>query len=143
MASATDFKAWAQQDLVMTLPTALGDRDFRVRPPSVADAGKLLACAVRGEVNLGLFPGNEIPEEVQAVLDTIEPTEHPALGATYDEMVKAGLSPVTIDRVAYYATFYWARGEEYADTLARLLFTPRVTDDLFPAEGGGATPKAS
>lgn len=142
MASAADFKAWAQQDLVMTLPTPLGDRDFRVRPPSVADAGKLLACAVRGEIELGLAPVKEIPDEIQAVLDTIDPNEHPALGKTYDEMVEADLSQVTIDRFAYYAIFYWARGEEYADTLARLLFTPRVTDDLFPDEGGEAAPKA-
>lgn len=138
MASAADFKAWAQQDLVMPLPTPLGVRDFRVRPPSVADAAKLLACAVRGEIELRLVPVKEIPENVQAVLDTIEPGEHPALGATYDEMVEAGLSQVTIDRFAYYAIFFWARGEEYADTLARILFAPRVTDELFPDEDGGA-----
>lgn len=137
MASATDFAAWAQQDLVIPI----GGRTFVVRPPSVADAGKLLACAVRGEVNLRMVKG-PIPDEVQRVLDTIG-DEHPALGPAYDEMVEAGLSPVTIDRLAYYATFYWARGEEYADTLARVLFTPRVTDDLFPDEEDEPLPKAS
>lgn len=130
MASTSDFKAWAQQDLVIPL----GDRTFTVRPPSVDAAGKLLACAVRGEVNLRIVEG-PIPDDVQAVLDTIGKDEHPALGDTYKEMVAAGLSPVTIDRLGYYAVFYWARGEEYADTLARILFTPRVTDDLFPDEG--------
>lgn len=141
MASASDFKAWAQQDLVIPdLDTPLGVRTFRVRPPSVDDAGKLLACAVRGEVNLGLVEG-PIPDDVQAVLDSIQPGEHPALGDTYQELVDAKLSPVTIDRLGYYAVFYWARGEEYADTLARILFTPRVTDDLFPEEGSEVAPK--
>src|SRR5690606_8893748 len=88
---------------------------------------KVLACAVRGEVNLNVVPG-PIPDEVQAVLDTIKPDEHPALGDAYQEMVDAGLSPVTIDRLGYYAVFYWARGEEYADRLARILFTPREVD---------------
>lgn len=139
MASASDFKSWAEPDLVIPL----GGRDFIVRPPSVGNMGKLLACAVRGEVKLGLAEG-PIPDEVQQVLDTIEPDEHPALGDTYQEMVDAGLHPVTIDRFAYYAVFYWARGEEYADSLARVLFTPRVTDDLFPGEEeGGAAPKGS
>lgn len=142
MASASDFKAWAQQDLVIPdLDTPLGVRTFRVRPPSVGDGGKLLACAVRGEVKLGLVEG-PIPDDVQAVLDTIEPGDHPALGETYQELVDAGVSQFTIDRLAYYAIFYWARGEEYADTLARILFTPRVTDDLFPdGDSGGPAPK--
>ncbi|EYT59451.1 hypothetical protein [Microbacterium sp. UCD-TDU] len=136
MASASDFESWAEPDLVIPL----GGQTFRVRPPSVDDAAKVLACAVRGEVNLGIVKG-EIPDEVQAVLDTIGPDDHPALGETYQEMKQAGLSPVTIDRFGYYAVFYWARGEEYADTLARLLFTPRVTDNLFPDDGGEASPK--
>ncbi|MFK4760296.1 hypothetical protein ACI3KS_05110 [Microbacterium sp. ZW T5_45] len=136
MASAADFKAWAQQDLVIPL----GDRTFTVRPPSVDDAGKLLACAVRGEVVLGIVKG-PIPDEVQEVLDSIEPGEHPALGDTYQEMVDAKLSPVTIDRFAYYAIFYWARGEEYADRLARILFTPRDIAGDASAEGGGDRPK--
>lgn len=136
MASAADFKAWAQQDLVIPL----GDRTFTVRPPSVDDAGKLLACAVRGEVFLGIVKG-PIPDEVQEVLDSIEPGEHPALGDTYQEMVDAQLSPVTIDRFAYYAIFYWARGEEYADRLARILFTPRDITGAASTESGGDAPK--
>lgn len=136
MASASDFQSWAEPDLVIPL----GDQTFRVRPPSVDDAAKVLACAIRGEVNLEMVEG-PIPDEVQAVLDTIGPDDHPALGETYHEMKTAGLSPLTLDRLGYYAVFYWARGEKYADTLARLLFTPRVTDDLFPDGDGGAAPK--
>ena len=59
------------------------------------------SAAVRGEVNLGLVKG-EIPEAVQRVLDTIEPDDHPALGAAYAEMSDAGVPAVTIDRMAYY-----------------------------------------
>lgn len=129
MATASDFATWAEPDLKIPLD----GRTFRVRPPSVDDAAKVLACAVRGEVNLGIAEG-PIPDEVQAVLDTIGPKDHPALGDAYQEMVDAGLSPVTIDRIGYYAVFFWARGEQYADSLAAALFTPRVTDDLFPDE---------
>lgn len=138
MATASDFATWAEPDLVIPL----GDHTFRVRPPSVSDAAKVLACAVRGEVNLRLVEG-PIPDEVQDVLDTIGTDDHPALGDAHQEMVDAGLSPVTIDRLGYYAVFYWARGERYADRLARLLFTPRVTDDLFPDEDGEESPKGS
>lgn len=137
MASASDFATWAEPDLVIPL----GGRTFRVQPPSVGDVAKLLACAVRGEVNLGIVKG-PIPDEVQAVLDSITPDEHPALGDAYQEMVDAGLSPITIDRIGYYAVFYWTRGEQYADALAQQLFTPRVTDDLFPDGEGAAVPKA-
>lgn len=91
--------------------------------------GKLLASAVRGEVNLGLVEG-EIPDEVQEILDALQPDEHPALGATYQQMVDDGVHPVTIDRMAYYAIFYWARGKEYADALATILFTPRAVDQV-------------
>ncbi|WP_295035404.1 hypothetical protein [uncultured Microbacterium sp.] len=134
MASASDFKAWAQPDLVIPFR----GRDFIVAPPSVDDSAKLLACAVRAEVAFGLAEG-PIPDEVHAVLDTISPDEHPALGSVYNEMVAAGLSPVTIDRMAVYAIFYWARGEEYADKLATVLWTPRE----LPEAGEPAGPKAS
>lgn len=134
MASPSDFKAWAQPDLVIPFE----GRGFRVAPPSVEDSAKLLACAVRFEVDLEIVAG-PLPDEVQAVLDTIGPAEHPALGSTYDEMVAAGLSPVTIDRMAVYALFYWVRGEEYADALATIMWTPRELSDA----GEPAGPKAS
>ncbi|MFD6699685.1 MULTISPECIES: hypothetical protein [unclassified Microbacterium] len=127
--SAADFQAWAIPDLVIPL----GGRDYSVRPPSVGNMGKLLACAVRGEIALGLAEG-PIPDEVQAVLDTISPDEHPALGDVYQQMVDDGQHPVTIDRMAYYAIFYWAKGKEYADALAEVLWTPRETAKVVAAE---------
>lgn len=133
--SAVDFESWAAPDLQLTFR----GRTYTVAPPSVADARKILAAAVRGEVNLGLVKG-EIPEAVQRVLDTIEPDDHPALGAAYGEMSDAGVPAVTIDRMAYYAVFFWARGKEYADGLAALLWTPPPAG----SEGGGdADPKGS
>lgn len=127
MATAADFASWAVPDLIITL----GERDFIVRPPSVDDMGKLLACAVRGEVGLGIVNG-PIPPEVQEVLDSIK-GEHPALGAAYHEMVDAGIHSTTIDRMAYYSVFYWTRGKEYADRIAMLLWGRETLD----ADGSG------
>ncbi|WDH80203.1 hypothetical protein PTQ19_07165 [Microbacterium esteraromaticum] len=138
MGTAPDFAAWAVPDLVIPL----GGRTYTVQPPSVGDMGKLLACAVRGEVNLKLVKG-PIPDEVQEILDTIGPGEHPALGDTYAQMVADGLHPTTIDRMAYYAIFYWARGKEYADALATLLFTPRDLDADSDESEGEPDPKGS
>ena len=118
---AIDFGEWVAPDLKLEL----GGRTYMVRPPTVEAAKMILAAAVRGEVNLRLVEG-EIPKEVQAVLDTIG-DEHPALGDAYAEMVADKVPAATIDRMAYYAVFYWARGKEYADTLAKLLWLPRET----------------
>lgn len=134
MATAADFASWAVPDLVIPL----GGREYTVRPPSVATMGKLLACAVRGEVNLGIVDG-EIPDEIQDILDTIGQDEHPALGDAYKQMVDDGLHPLTIDRMAYYAVFFWARGKDYADSLATLLWMPRETE----GEGEAPAPKDS
>jgi hypothetical protein len=124
--SARDFAAWAEPNLVLTL----GERTYRVRPPSVADGGKLLALAVRGEVAVGISPG-PILAEVQDVLDGIGPDEHPALGPeVYAQLVADGASDVTISRMAYYAIFYWTRGPEYADWIAAALFTPRDVEGV-------------
>ena len=131
---AVDFSEWVAPDLTITLE----GRTYTVRPPSVEAAKQILAAAVRGEVNLGLVKG-EIPAEVQAILDSIEPGVHPALGEAYTAMVQDGIGSVTIDRVAYYAVFYWARGKEYADTLAKLLWLPRDLE----AAGSDAAPKDS
>lgn len=125
-----DFSAWA----VPPLPLKLGERTYVVRPPSVGDMGKLLACAVRAEVNLGLVKG-PISADIQAVLDTIKPTDRPALGVeVYDQMVADGQHPVAIDRMAYYAVLYWARGKTYADAVATLLWTPRETSSAQEAD---------
>lgn len=116
--TAADFESWAVPDLVLKL----GERDYTVTPPSTEDLGKLLACAVRAELHLGIVKGT-IPEGVQAVLDAIGPEEHPALGsATHAQMVADGVHPETIDRMAYYSIFFWTRGKEYADRIAVLLW---------------------
>lgn len=133
--SAVDFEAWATPDLELTL----GGRTYSVRPPSVDAAKKIIAAAVRGEVNLGLVEAKEVPAEVQRILDTIEPDEHPGLGDVYDQLAAAKVAQPTIDRMAYYAVFYWARGKEYADTLAKLLWLPR--EEGISAPAADASPK--
>ena len=130
---AIDFGEWVAPDLKLEM----GGRTYTVRPPTVEAAKMILASAVRGEVNLGLVKG-EIPDEVQAMLDSIG-DEHPALGDAYAAMVADGVPAATIDRVAYYAVFHWARGKEYADTLAKILWMPREVQDT----PGGADPKGS
>lgn len=138
---AVDFSEWAAPALSLTF----GGRTYEVQPPSVEGAKQLLAAAVRGEVNLGMVKDadgkriTEVPAEVQAVLDTIGPDEHPALGEAYARLVADGVPQQTIDRMAYYATFYWARGKEYADSLALILFAPRDVDAEEPA--GEPAPK--
>jgi hypothetical protein len=118
---SVDFSQWA----IPALPLTLGGRTYEVRPPCVADMRKLLACAVRAEVNLGVAKG-PIPDDIQTVLDTIKPDDHPALGkAVYDQMVADGVHPTTIDRMAYYAVLYWTRGKTVADVYAAALWTPR------------------
>jgi hypothetical protein len=126
---SVDFSQWA----IPALPLTLGGRTYEVRPPCVADMRKLLACAVRAEVNLGVVKG-PIPDDIQTVLDTIKPDDHPALGKTvHDQMVADGVHPTTIDRMAYYAVLYWTRGKTVADVYAAALWTPRARDEV-PAE---------
>lgn len=119
--TAVDFGEWAAVD---GLPLKLGGRTYVVSPPSVRAMGQVLAAAVRAEINLGLVKG-EIPPEVQAVLDDIKPGEHPGLGAVYDQLAADDVPQAVVDRMTYYAVFYWARGKAYADSLAVLLWTPR------------------
>ena len=130
---AIDFGEWVAPDLKLEL----GGHTYMVCPPTVESAKMILAAAVRGEVNLGLVKG-EIPDEVQAMLDSIG-DEHPALGDAYAAMVADGVSAATIDRVAYFAVFHWARGREYAETLAKILWLPREVQGT----PGGADPKGS
>ena len=132
MAPAVDFGEWAAPGLELTF----GGGTYLVPPPTVEDAKKLLAMAVRAEIGLGLVKG-DVPDEVQAVLDTIPSGEHPALGPAYALLVAADVPQPTIDRMAYYATFYWARGKGYADALARILWGPVEAEE---AEAGD-TPK--
>jgi len=132
---AVDFTDWADRDLVLTLGTAT----YRVPVPSGEDMGKILASAIRGEVNLGQVAG-PIPAEVQAVLDTIEPGTSPALGPVWQQLIDDNVPPYVRDRMAYYAVFFWARGREYADSLAKLLWTQRDLDTP-PEEGEVVGPK--
>jgi hypothetical protein len=128
---AVDFSEWVAPDLVLTL----GGRTYKVPPPSVEQAKKIIAAAVRGEVNLRIVKG-EIPAEIQAVLDTFDPIERPGLGPVAEQLVADGIPVETIDRMDYYAVFYWARGKEYADSLALVLWAPRAG-----AEAGAPAPK--
>ena len=130
MAPAVDFGEWAAPGLELTF----GGGAYLVPPPTVEDAKKLLAMAVRAEIGLGLVKG-DVPDEVQAVLDTIPSGEHPALGPAYALLVAADVPQPTIDRMAYYATFYWARGKGYADALAGILWGPVEAEE---AEAGDA-----
>ncbi|WP_102193211.1 DUF7426 family protein [Microbacterium aurantiacum] len=138
-ATATDFADWAIPALTLPpLPTRDGEpRVFVIQPPSVGDVSKLLACAVRGEVKLGIVKG-PIPAGVQEILDSISPDEHPALGSTYQEMVDAGVHPDTIGRAAYYSVFYWTRGRDWADGLAVLLWGREQGNE---GEAGETAPK--
>lgn len=135
---AVDFEQWAVPDLTLTFR----GRDYRVSPPDVESAAMVLASAVLAEVKWGLAEG-PVPPEVQAVLDSIG-TKHPALGdEVYDQMVADKVPKATIDRLAVYAAFYWAKGKAYADTLAAVLWTPRAVEPDAEAAGGGAGPKGS
>lgn len=131
--SDVDFEAWVFPDLVLTL----GERTYRVSPPSVERAKMILAAAVRAEINLGIYPG-PVPEAVERVLETIGDS-HPGLGdAVYAQMVADEIPKVSIDRMAYYAVFYWARGAEAAGAIAKLLWAPR---DVGSDGGDGSGPK--
>jgi hypothetical protein len=133
---AVDFEQWAVPDLKLTFR----GRDYIVSPPDVESAAMVLAAAVLAEVRFGIVEG-PVPPEVQAVLDTIG-TKHPALGEdVYDQMVANKVPMATIDRLSVYATFYWAKGQGYADAVAAILWAPRATDQEAGAGGGGASPK--
>lgn len=134
MSSAVDFSEWVAPDLVMPL----GDRVYRVPAPSLRRAQKIIALAVRIEVRLGAVIG-EIPAEVQEILDTITGVERPGLGPVAQQMTDDDVAIETIDRMEYYAVCYWARGRQYADAVAVLLWGPRAEVE---SEAGETAPKA-
>ncbi|MDJ1113238.1 DUF7426 family protein [Microbacterium dauci] len=135
--STVDFTAWVIPPLVLTL----GDQAYTVQPPSVERAKMIFAAAARAEVNLGLTPG-PLPAELDEILDAIG-TSHPALGDKVFEQMAADEVPVeTIDRLSYYATFYWARGADYAGALAQLLWGIRDLGSGAAEAGEGEAPKA-
>lgn len=132
-----DFTDWAVPDLVLTL----GGHTYAVHPPSVDRARLVLACAVRSEVSLGLSAG-PVPDELNVVLDGLDdtPLGVVTLGqGVYDALVADGHPPATIDRMAYYAMHFWARGKARADAIAVLAWTPKVD----AGDGDEPTPKAT
>lgn len=132
-----DFADWVFPDLVLTL----GGSTYHVPPPSVGRARQLVALAVRSEVRLGLHPG-PVPDELDDVLAQLDeqPLAEIALTkAVHDRLLADGVPPVTVERMAYYAVHYWARGPERADAIATALWAPHPTD----AEPGDAPGEAS
>lgn len=135
--SAVDFEAWAVPDLILTFR----GQTYTVPPPDVDRAKMILAAAARAEVNLGIKPG-PLPAEVERVLDGIGST-HPALTDTvYEQMAADGVPVGSIDRMSYYAVFYWARSAEYAGTIATLLWQLDAAASADATSGGeGPDPK--
>lgn len=122
-----DFTEWATPDL--ELPW--GGHVYRVSPPSVDDYAKILAAAVRSEIKLGIVKPEAVPDGALAALDRIAPDEQFALRDAYPLMVANGVPKETIDRMSFYAVFYWARNEAYADWIASVLWgrqTPAEPD---------------
>ena len=113
---AVDFGAWETPGLDLVI----GGATYTVAPPSVDRMGKLLAIAVLGEVNLKIVKG-PLPDEVKAVIESLDKHEHPALGPVYDQLVAAGVDQKTIDRAAFYSVYYWTHGKPYADAMAKVL----------------------
>lgn len=131
MPGAVDFSQWVAPDLELTL----GARTYTVPAPSLRRAQKIIAAAVRAEVNLGIVKG-EVPAELDEILATIKGVERPGLGTAAQQMLDDEVPVETIDRMEYYAVFYWARGKDYADALAVLLWAPRSGGEV------GSAPKA-
>lgn len=133
---AVDFSSWVAPDLELTL----GGHTYKVRPPSVDRGRAITACAARAELSLGLVRG-ELPAELVAVLDKLgeQPLGTITLGQdVYDRMVADEVPVLDIDRAAYYALWFWARGKAMADWVADYLWGEDHAD-----EGQGETgPKA-
>lgn len=139
--AAVDFSSWAVPDLVLTL----GGVTYTVAPPSVERAKLILACTAKAEVDLGLHPG-PVPEDIVEALNQLgdTPLGDVSLGPVVrQQLVDAGHPPLTIDRMAYYAMLFWARGKKRADAIATLLWT-QMPDSLGDeAEGTDAPGEAA
>jgi hypothetical protein len=129
----SSFDEFAEPSLVLHLHGAT----YVCPPPNVGNSAVVIALHVRARVQLGLDEG---PVD-QKLLDLIDkeagavPLAVLTLGQTvYDQLLAAGESAMTINRMGYYGILYWARGEEYADGMARAMWAQ-------PAEVA-ATPKA-
>lgn len=135
--SAVDFDEWGAPELVLTLKGV----EYKVPPPCTIDARKILAAAALGEFRAGLVPG-PVSDEHLEILQAISPGDHFALTQPVVAQMEADKVPrTTIDRMAYYAVFYWARGREYADTMAAFMWGAEIA--LEAAEKAAADlPKA-
>jgi hypothetical protein len=133
---AIAFDNWVKPDLELQLR----GKTYTVPPPDVERAQKILAAAVLGEIRLGLVRG-DVPEEVTEILSRVSKGEHFALtDEVHRQMVADKVPQVSIDRMAYYAVFYWARGQEYADTIAALMWGPEIAAEAAAAAAGEDTP---
>jgi hypothetical protein len=125
--SAVNFSEWA----IPALKLKLGGATYEVAPPDVERAKLILALTVRTEVGLGLAAG-PMPEELDDVLaseEAMQPLGVITLGkGAYDAMLADRVPTATIERMAYYAMLYWARGKDRADAVAQALWTPKDDD---------------
>lgn len=134
--SSVDFTGWAEPPLELTL----GGRVFTMPPPSVALGGTLAALTAHTEVQLGWASG-PLDANFRTLVDKLG--EKPLGEVVFAEctmladMVEAGASQRTIDRMAFYAMLFWARGKERADAIAQAIWAKRA------AESGDASPKGS
>lgn len=133
--TAVDFEAWAVPDLTLTFK----GRSYTVPPPDVDRAKVIMASALRAEVNLGIVAG-PVDEEIDRILATVGDS-HPALtDGVYEQMAADGVPVKSIDRMSYFAVFYWARSAEYAGWIATRLW--QLDSAATPSEKAGGAEAA-
>ena len=132
MSTIVDFGEWSSAP---GFTVKLGGGTYEVPPRNLDDWGLCAAAATLGEYRLGFVKG-DAPASVLEQVARIKPGDHPALGPVYNQMIADGLPQILVDRVAYYAVFLVARGKEYADALAGLIWADGKTDTGEPAPKG-------
>jgi len=132
--ASVDFTSWVVPDLKLTL----GGVTYEVAPPDVERAKMILALTVREELRLGLSKG-DLPEQLKTIIENAvsdrqlgEITLGPDV---YERMVTDRVAVTTIERMAYYAMLFWARGQERADAIASALWAPK--DDIDSGDDSG------
>lgn len=126
---SVDFDGWAFPGLRLTL----GGREYVFPPPSVEDSKRIVAIAARTEIRFGLSKA-KMPKDLEAEVQRLDnrPLGEITLGeGGYQQLVDDKVPSPTVERMAFYALFYWARGKDRADSIAAALWTPREE----PAEG--------
>lgn len=90
-----------------------------VIPPPTKKNGLILAAVVTAGANKE--EGEEPSQEIQQVLDGVDPDQdfsEMALGKrVFDLMVKDDVPGSHIDRLGFYAMYYWVLGETAADAI--------------------------